>query len=86
MEVAVCTELPPDCPDDTIAGVADGCFTGYCIPFSECEDLPACDQQLEAECIARPDCDPFYQGIGCTCDDFGCVCEEWVFDQCQPTE
>ena len=37
-EQAVCDSAGPSCPSGTIAGVANGCFTGACIPLSLCEN------------------------------------------------
>ncbi len=31
-----CFVMPPVCPANTVAGIADGCWTGYCIPTNEC--------------------------------------------------
>lgn len=33
-----CESLPPDCPADSTPGIANGCWTGYCIPLASCED------------------------------------------------
>jgi len=76
---------PPDCPDGTMPGVKDGCWSGYCIPVAECPDTaPACSAMTnELSCIARPDCAPIYQGVSCSCDDFGnCTCEDWLYQEC----
>jgi hypothetical protein len=86
-EPVSCDEGPPDCPVDTIPGRRDGCWTGFCIPVDECPDLPGCDAlATEAECVARPDCDPYYTGIGCDCDPATdvCTCDEWVYESCGP--
>jgi hypothetical protein len=34
--VVVCDSLPPTCPMGTVAGIRNGCWTGYCIPESAC--------------------------------------------------
>lgn len=31
-----CNSAPPACPANTTAGIANGCWTGYCIPNSAC--------------------------------------------------
>ncbi|HEY6033803.1 MAG TPA: hypothetical protein VIV58_06075 [Kofleriaceae bacterium] len=31
-----CNSAPPACPANTTAGIANGCWTGYCIPSSAC--------------------------------------------------
>jgi hypothetical protein len=83
-----CDGLEPVCPEGTTPGIKDGCYTGYCIPLSECEDPPppppACNTlTTEDACIARDDCSPYYEGIDCTCDAAGnCVCADWVFVSC----
>ena len=35
-EAATCTTPPPACPSNTMAGVANGCYTGACIPDQFC--------------------------------------------------
>jgi hypothetical protein len=32
----VCDSLPPTCPADTVPGIRNGCWTGYCIPEAAC--------------------------------------------------
>ncbi|HUH05721.1 MAG TPA: hypothetical protein VML75_27205 [Kofleriaceae bacterium] len=83
-EAAICDSIPPGCPDGTIAGVKDGCWTGYCIPVANCEPAPACaETPTEDGCIARADCAPIYQGVNCTCDANGtCTCEDWLYQEC----
>lgn len=34
--VIACRSAEPACPPGTIAGIANGCYTGYCIPQSDC--------------------------------------------------
>lgn len=81
----ICDEGPPNCPEDTIPGRLDGCWTGYCIPTADCTELPSCDALAEGECIERADCSPYYEGINCTCDGDNCNCEQWIYDGCQET-
>ena len=33
---AACDAIPPSCPSQTTPGVANGCFTGVCIPNDLC--------------------------------------------------
>ena len=33
---AMCDAPTPMCPDGTVPGVADGCYTGFCIPKASC--------------------------------------------------
>jgi hypothetical protein len=73
----------PVCSTGTVPGTRDGCPTGYCIPEEACEVGPApCALLDEAGCVARPDCVPYYQGQGCSCDGAACTCEDWVFEVC----
>lgn len=82
---AMCAQPAPACPDGTIAGVKNGCWTGYCIPVAQCEPPPSCaDTPTEQGCIARADCSPIYQGVDCTCDAAGnCTCSDWVYKSCE---
>ncbi len=79
---ALCEIVPPECPDGTTPGIADNCYTGFCIPFDECDVLPACNIQSEAQCVSRADCEPTYEGIDCTCNGEDCTCADWVFESC----
>lgn len=94
-EEVLCDGLPPDCPDDSVPGVSDGCYTGACIPLGECEEppVPACEEiETEDECFDRADCTPTYVGVNCTCadgepcrcsaDDASCTCERYDFAGC----
>jgi hypothetical protein len=78
-----CTTPQPQCPTGTIAGRRNGCWTGYCIPYEQCDQLPACSTLGESDCIMRTDCAPTYEGINCTCTMNGCTCQSWVFDSCK---
>jgi hypothetical protein len=31
-----CNSAPPQCPSDTVPGVLDACWSGYCIPVADC--------------------------------------------------
>lgn len=81
-----CDALPPECPADTLPGIRDGCWTGYCIPVDQCEDLPACAGLVESSCVARSECAPIYEGVDCTCDDVGCSCADWLFSSCEENQ
>lgn len=78
-----CGTAPPMCPSGTIAGIRNGCYTGYCIPYAQCDQLPACSTLGEAACIMRTDCTPTYAGHNCTCTGTSCTCQSWTFDACQ---
>ena len=53
-----CTNAPPACPANTTPGVANGCYTGYCIPISACgKDPGSCYPDGGVMCsIAPPAC------------------------------
>jgi hypothetical protein len=77
-----CESLPPACPTDTVPGRKDGCWTGFCIPIAQCDQLPACGSLSESGCVGRSDCAPIYEGINCSCTDNACTCQDWIFDVC----
>jgi hypothetical protein len=78
-----CTIAAPQCPTGTLPGIVDGCYSGYCIPTSQCEDQ-ACDTiTTEAACTSRSDCAPLYTGSNCTCDANGCTCTTQTFSSCE---
>lgn len=78
-----CTTQPPACPANTIAGRRNGCWTGYCIPYAQCDSLPVCSTLTEMDCISRTDCSPIYEGQSCTCNGTSCSCQSWTFDSCK---
>ncbi len=77
----VCEEEPPACPEGTLPGIANGCWTGYCIPLSACES-PACGALDEATCQSASACEPVYEGSDCTCDGSGCECTTLTYAYC----
>ena len=51
----LCDALPPACPPSTVPGILDGCWSGYCIPTSECGHDPGhCLQPDEPLCRSAP--------------------------------
>ena len=79
-----CQQTPPVCPTMTTPGIgADGCYTGYCIPTDECTQPLCSSLTTEAQCTARTDCNPIYNGTNCTCDSHGCTCQTETFARCQ---
>jgi len=94
-EEVLCDAIGPNCPADTLPGVKDGCYTGYCIPLAECPDAPppppppppptpCAELTEEAVCIERADCTAYYEGVDCTCyPDGTCECADWLFVDCQ---
>jgi hypothetical protein len=90
-----CDALPPECPEGTTPGIANGCYTGLCIALADCEQppQPACEEIMgEEECYSRLDCSATYVGVNCTCqggqpcrcsaEDSSCTCERFDFAGC----
>jgi hypothetical protein len=52
-----CNDAPPKCPQNTTAGIANGCWTGYCIPDAACgkPDPGVCNGPVECA-LAQPAC------------------------------
>gem|GEM_PF-1335334 len=81
-----CDALPPVCPAGTVAGVANGCWTGYCIPTSQCDDPqpPRCNElDDELSCLARAECTPLYTGTCWPNPDGTFTCIETEFARCE---
>ncbi len=83
-----CNVAPPACPANTVPGVRDNCWSGYCIPTSACPPGPpvACEAITdETTCKQRSaDCTAVYEGMNCTCDPSGaCTCESETFARCE---
>lgn len=84
--LVLCDSLPPACPVGTEPGVANGCWTGYCIPSSQCEDPPpaACEEETsELACQARAECTPIYTGTCWENPDGTYTCIETEFVRCE---
>lgn len=84
-----CTAQAPACPDNQVALVKDGCFTGQCRAITACEGTPACAQlQHQDDCDARTDdCASIFTGHNChgtTCgvSDADCTCDSYTFASC----
>ena len=75
--------MEPICPDGTVPGISDGCWTGACIPLSSCPSKTCTDIQSEAMCVQRDDCNALYEGLDCECTPEGCECTSWIFDSCE---
>jgi hypothetical protein len=86
-----CDALPPDCEPGTLPSIADGCWTGLCVPAEVCDVVPDCSACPEDEvCIAlvaegpagffcspiAPDCDG-----APSCDCLPLVCPD-MFSAC----
>ena len=82
----VCDAIGPACPTGTVQGVKNGCYSGYCIPISECPFGQVACEQLpdQATCETRPgDCEAVFVGDNCTCDPAGnCTCQTEKYDHC----
>ncbi len=82
-EQALCDSIGPTCPEGTLPGVRNGCWSGYCIPVAECpDDPPACETLGQADCEANGQCTPHYQGVNCSMVDGVWTCESYIFSYC----
>jgi hypothetical protein len=95
---AVCNVAPPTCGAGELAEVANGCYTGLCLPEASCPDAPpapTCEEINDwAQCIAAaPECTAVVTGTNChnpdgsVCGpmDTGCVCDTYQFVDCYTT-
>ena len=85
-----CTGGAPACPENQVALIKDGCFTGQCRAIAACEGAPVCNSlQHQDDCDARTkDCTSTSTGHNChgtTCgvSDTDCVCESYTFASCE---
>ncbi len=78
--------MEPICPDGTVPGISDGCWTGSCIPLSSCPLSTCAEIQNEAMCVQRDDCNALYEGLDCECTPENCDCATWVFDSCESSD
>jgi len=79
----LCNIAPPACPVGTTAGIANNCYTGYCIPNANCGPAACASLTDAGSCTARPDCEAVYMGSNCTCDNTGCTCTTLTFERCE---
>ena len=80
----VCATPPPACPTGTVAGRVNGCWSGFCIPQSDCPMIACESLTSEASCLGRPECTPVYGGSNCTCSpNGGCTCQDLTFERCE---
>ena len=78
-----CDKAAPACPTGSVPGIDGGCYTGFCIPLSQCPQATCESLVSESTCIARPDCTPIYSGSDCTCDMTGCHCQVLTYERCE---
>jgi len=88
-----CTTTPPACPENQVALIKDGCFTGQCRAIAACEGAPVCSSlQHEDDCLTRSaDCSAVYNGHGChkpdgtacKAGDTDCTCDSFTFASCE---
>jgi hypothetical protein len=79
-----CAEDPPLCPDGTMPGIADGCYTGYCIPVAKCDgalDPGLCYDVLTCESPSPACPDGTTPGIEDGCYTGYCI----PLDRCERT-
>ena len=63
-----CRLWVPTCPQGTVPGIADGCYTSYCIPSDQCAPPRCASLADEGACDARSDCAPVYEYPPCACE------------------
>lgn len=84
--IVVCDSLPPQCPIGTEPGVINGCWSGYCIPSTQCSDPPdgPCEEETsEMACQSRTECTPIYTGICTPNPDGTWNCIDTQFTRCE---
>ena len=84
--IVVCDSVPPACPIGTTPGVSGGCWSGYCIPNSQCGDPPpvTCEDITdEMTCRSRVECAPLYTGVCTPNPDGTWTCIDTVFTRCE---
>lgn len=87
----VCDSLPPECPEGTLPGISEGCWSGACVPVISCDAVPDCaacpDSQLCVEyealivshtCLPKPD--ECGDKVNCACAEAAC---DDLFSLCQ---
>jgi hypothetical protein len=89
---STCTTGQPKCQSGQVPTIQNGCWTGQCEALASCDKAPTCAViNDEADCTARTDCSPVYNGINCTkpdgstckSGDTNCTCQTYVFASCE---
>jgi hypothetical protein len=50
----LCDSLPPSCPEGTLPGISNGCWSGFCIPVEDCTPRDPGTCTGEVACDAAP--------------------------------
>ena len=86
-----CQTLEPRCPTGQVPLLLDGCWTGTCRAYAQCDVPPVCANiNDEMDCLGRTDCGAVYTGTNChksdgsACHpgDTGCTCSSYTFASC----
>ena len=77
------TLTAPACPVDTVPGILDNWWSGYCIPVHACQSVAECPGLGESACVNRSDCQAIYEGVDCSCVGDTCSCADWLFESCE---
>jgi hypothetical protein len=92
--VTTCTAGMPSCPLGQVPTLIDGCWTGQCRDYAQCDVNPSCSHiNNEAQCLGQSGCSTTVNGINCkkpdgtACQagDTGCTCDSYVFASCRAT-
>jgi hypothetical protein len=89
---STCTTAAPACPTGQVPTLLDGCYTGQCRDYAQCDINPVCSHiNDEPNCQGRAaDCVTLYIGIDCQkpdgtpCQsgDSNCTCASFQFGRC----
>jgi hypothetical protein len=86
-----CMTFKPNCPSGQVPELIDGCYTGSCRAYGECDVNPVCENiNDETNCLGQAGCDDVQNGINCrdangnNCQPgAGCTCDSYVFAACK---
>jgi hypothetical protein len=86
-----CQTFAPVCPSGQVPTLIDGCYTGQCRDYAQCDVNPVCENiNTEAQCLGQMGCDDVQNGINCrdangnNCQPgVGCTCDSYVFASCK---